>query len=348
MADKLKVVEQEPIDDPSLEKKETESTKKEEEPKVDEAPPKVPEKDLQLEDEDESGPPPPARPTSPRTKALNELKEAFPDIDEKIRTAVLIASSGELDPAFNALLYISDPSFQPEIPSVSAAPASGKISTQTNSTLTEDEVLARKLQKEFEKEEHIRKIRSRRRRGERTRQQPNPEDSPDEFEQIKESFTQGFEEARTTLNGWVSGITKKFSDLSDEDQREHQKQQLHQSQQSQQGQQHSQSQKNPKLFGALGGSSYSKKSSRFDEDPVILSNDFHNRISLEDNDNEEEVAPLLPRRKTSHEQSDSFTESTPTTKKWQPLNSDAPVNSDAFLVTDSEEEAEPETKKADK
>ena len=86
------------------------------------------------------------------------------------------------------------------------------------------------------------------------------------------------EEARTTLNGWVSNLAKRFDGNSD-----------------QQGQQ--KQSENPKLFGALGGSSFNenkRKSNRFDEDPEIISNDFHDRIRLQDNDNEQ--TPSLPSR----------------------------------------------------
>lgn len=344
--EKLKVVALEPLDDLKGDKKEdvTEDVSVKEEDKKDEVAaaevaPKVPEKDVKLKlDDDDVGPPPPARPVSPRARALQELKDAFPSIEEKYITAVLIASSGQLDPAFNALLYLSDPSFKPEIPISAASMPTGKISTQTNATLTDDEKLARRLQQEFEREEHQRRRSSGRRRREPERRSTNPEDSPDEFEQIKETFTQGLEEARSTLNGWVSGLAKKF-DSNEAEQIQQQQQQQQRSQQ--------QNRQNdpPKLFGALGGSSYSKKTTnRFDEDPVILSNDF-NRISMNDNDNDV-PGPQLPRRKTSHEQSDNFSEkNAPAPKKWQPLNSDAPVNSDAFLVNDSDEDEVEDTKK---
>ena len=83
----------------------------------------------------------------------------------------------------------------------------------------------------------------------------------------------------------------------------------------------------------MGGSLYNKRpNNRFDEDPEILPSDFHGRISLNDNDDD---APPLPLRRAVPEQSDSFTE--PVNKKWQPLSTEG-ANSDAFLVTDSEDE----------
>lgn len=56
--------------------------------------------------EDEGPPPPPKppRPMSPRAKAEATLIEAFPSIDVKVVKAVLVASNGKVEPAFNALL----------------------------------------------------------------------------------------------------------------------------------------------------------------------------------------------------------------------------------------------------
>jgi hypothetical protein len=41
---------------------------------------------------------------SPQQQAQNTLIEAFPDIDTNVVKAVLVASSGKVEPAFNALL----------------------------------------------------------------------------------------------------------------------------------------------------------------------------------------------------------------------------------------------------
>ena len=49
-------------------------------------------------------PPQPPRPMSPRQQAENTLKEAFPSIDATVVRAVLTASGGHVEPAFNALL----------------------------------------------------------------------------------------------------------------------------------------------------------------------------------------------------------------------------------------------------
>ena len=65
------------------------------------------------------------------------------------------------------------------------------------------------------------------------------------------------------------------------------------------------------------------------------------QINLKENDEDEVTSPSLPERQGAQAdneksaQSDSYIDSN---KKWQPLNSDVPVDSNAFLVTDSEDE----------
>ena len=54
--------------------------------------------------EEEAPPTKPPRPLSPQQQAENTLIEAFPSIDAKVVKAVLSASGGKVEPAFNALL----------------------------------------------------------------------------------------------------------------------------------------------------------------------------------------------------------------------------------------------------
>jgi hypothetical protein len=53
---------------------------------------------------EDDAPPMPPRPLSPQQQAENTLKEAFPSIDAAVVKAVLRASGGRVEPAFNALL----------------------------------------------------------------------------------------------------------------------------------------------------------------------------------------------------------------------------------------------------
>lgn len=111
--------------------------------------------------EEESCPPLPTRRSTEPVNAqenpiLKQLKEAFPNIDEKYVKAVIIASSGALDPAFNALLYLSDPESGKDIelptrPTVAPLPPR-KSQTQ----LEQDELLARQLNEQYNKQHHRR------------------------------------------------------------------------------------------------------------------------------------------------------------------------------------------------
>lgn len=277
------------------------------------------EKEAKEEDEDDA-PPQPARPVNQLSRVTNDLKDAFPDIEDKIIKAVLIASQGAIDPAFNALLYLSDPKFEAEVPEPVPRRQGSHIGDKYGG-LTDDELLARKLQKEFELEdERVRSKGSKRSGKSRSSRTvaPQEQDSPDEFEQLKETFTQGLEEARTTLNGWVSGLAKKLDGEPDDPKRD------------------------TKLFGALGGSSYNNRKTRFDEDPEIINqNEFGKKIVLNEKPSNAvdlvnlESKPVVPEKEASIAGAPGVA---PVGKKWQPLNSDVPANSDAFLVTDSEDE----------
>lgn len=46
----------------------------------------------------------PPRPVDPQVQAQNTLIEAFPTVDSNVIKAVLVASGGKVEPAFNALL----------------------------------------------------------------------------------------------------------------------------------------------------------------------------------------------------------------------------------------------------
>lgn len=266
-----------------------------------------------LDSSEEVPPPRPQRPLSPMAQIKKDLHDAFPQIEEKYIHACLIASGGLPDPAFSALLYLLDPSYEPEIEQPPPLP-SQRPATAPSAGLTDDELLARQLQKEFDKEERKRRIRSSQRSSSHRGAVPpaGGDDSPDEFEQLKESFTQGFEEAKLTLNSWVSGISKNFG--GDD------KPAGGNNGGSGGGAQ------NPKLFGALGGSSFNKSTQRatnFDDDPEILSLNFQRNLDMRDHGAAAGAGKPQPVKKDT---------------KWQPLNSDAPMSSDAFLVTDSEDE----------
>jgi hypothetical protein len=75
--------------------------------------PKSPKPGVRFSEEATEIPPPkPPRPMSPQQQAENTLIEAFPGIDSKVVKAVLVASGGKVEPAFNALLSTLKPQRQ--------------------------------------------------------------------------------------------------------------------------------------------------------------------------------------------------------------------------------------------
>lgn len=81
---------------------------------------------------------------SPQQQAQNTLIEAFPDIDSNVIKAVLVASGGKVEPAFNALLSMSDPNFKAE----EAPPPQPPRPQRTQ--LEQDEIYARQLAQHYQ------------------------------------------------------------------------------------------------------------------------------------------------------------------------------------------------------
>lgn len=87
---------------------------------------------------------------------LKQLTEAFPNIEEKYVKAIIIASKGMLDPAFNALLYLSDPESNSEIqlPSKPPTPLPQVQNRKNLSQLEQDELLAKQLNDRYNKSQN--------------------------------------------------------------------------------------------------------------------------------------------------------------------------------------------------
>ncbi|KAK7204454.1 hypothetical protein BZA70DRAFT_296226 [Myxozyma melibiosi] len=198
--------------------------------------------ELHLADEieDENPPPPPPRPLSPFSQAQKTLEEAFPSIEKSVVKAVLIASGGHVDPAFNALLSMSDPGFVPELPPRPAAAAhqTPASPTKTDQVLA-DEAYARKLAAELNNESgsHSRPPRASSRRNdnssssyERRSHRGAEYDGTDDYlgaqkeysffdddlPIIKENLTRGFQETRSKVNEWVANFKKKIDGEDDD------------------------------------------------------------------------------------------------------------------------------------
>ncbi|KAK9325825.1 hypothetical protein V1517DRAFT_313624 [Lipomyces orientalis] len=191
--------------------------------------------ELRTTDDETPPPPPPPRPLSPFSQAQKTLKEAFPNIDENVIKAVLIASGGQVQPAFNALLSMSDPGFKPDLP---ARPTGKKEQLSQSAQLEADEEYARRLAAELnggsqhkssrrqqarqqdDASSYERRSDQRYRRSQTSGYNGNDyyQDSgdknwsffDDDLPVIKENLVQGFNETRARVNEWVANFKKKL------------------------------------------------------------------------------------------------------------------------------------------
>lgn len=274
----------------------------------------------------EKRPPLPARKStaSPlkQNPILNQLKEAFPGIEEKYVKAVIIASQGALDPAFNALLYLSDPSFENEAPLPSQPTTTPAVRRQLTQ-MEQDEILARQLDEQFNKprhqrgdenERHARQRRIRQREQEfndRARRSGEGVDEDEDFlsqfvdkdlPQIRDTVNRNIQETSKKVGQWFSGITKTFS------------------QEEQQG--YATPEKPPtrarfNSFGARVGEDSMDSPAKLESHGISLRNN-------DEFDNEDEdVPPQLPSRSKNKVVAETAYIDTPdmgTRKKWQPLS----------------------------
>ncbi|KAL3422460.1 Ankyrin repeat protein nuc-2 [Phlyctema vagabunda] len=218
--------------------------------------------------EDEA-PPKPPRPLSPQQQSEQTLKEAFPSIDGAVIKAVLMASGGRVEPAFNALLGMSDPDAvrEPTPPPQPPRPTTTRPGSTPQSQLEADEQYARQLA------EHYGDSGVYGSRGPgvpRGRQQTGL--TPDEAQEersfldddlpiIKENLRKGFLETQTKFNGWITNLKKKIDGEDEEEEPSH-----------------------PARQGYNSGPSYRNRRSgdgrqsgdynRYDADPQVLGDDF--------------------------------------------------------------------------
>jgi len=177
--------------------------------------------------EDEA-PPKPPRPLSPQQQAENTLKEAFPSIDAAVVKAVLTASGGRVEPAFNALLGMSDPDAfrEPTPPPQPPRPQAQRVGSTPKSQLEADEQYARQLAEHYGggwSNEPRRGSRGDMPRGrQQTGLKPNEMNEEnhsfldDDLPVIKENLRKGFLETQSKVNGWITNLKKKI-DGEDED-----------------------------------------------------------------------------------------------------------------------------------
>ncbi|KAK4130858.1 hypothetical protein BT67DRAFT_464678 [Trichocladium antarcticum] len=193
---------------------------------------------------DDAPPPKPPRPLTEDQKNQQMLKEAFPSVEPSVIKAVLTASRGQIEAAFNALLEMTDPEaaardVPPPPPPRPVAESLGPTSTEA-SQLEADERYARQLAEHYENAGAYEARTANRGPGgapgapmPRGRQQTGlrPQDDDDrehsfiddDLPVIKESLRKGFVETQSKVNTWFTNLKKKIDEQFDEeDERERQ------------------------------------------------------------------------------------------------------------------------------
>ncbi|KAI0837329.1 hypothetical protein F5Y06DRAFT_86873 [Hypoxylon sp. FL0890] len=224
---------------------------------------------------EETAPPKPPRPVTEQQKNEMILKEAFPNIELVVIKAVLTASGGQIDPAFNALLGMSDPDavqndpVREEVPPPQPPRPAGARSPM--SQLEADELYARQLAQHYDNVGAYEARTTNRGPGGQYRRQetglkPNEmydrEHSfiDDDLPVIKENLRKGFLETQTKVNSWFTNLKKKIDGEYDENEDE--------TQPSKHQRQH--------VMGRRSGEGSRRSADyhRYDADPQVLSDDF--------------------------------------------------------------------------
>ncbi|MCJ1355081.1 MAG: ubiquitin-binding protein cue5 [Icmadophila ericetorum] len=235
-----------------------------------------------------TAPPQPPRPLSPRQQAENTLKEAFPNIDAAVVRAVLTASGGQVEPAFNALLGMSDPDSQRE-PTPPPQPPRPQSQTQYTpqppaamSQMEADEMYARQLAAQYNaaptyggaprsssESRGVQEPRMPRPQKRQTGLKPNElyDDRhsfiDDDLPVIRDNIKKGFLETQKSVNSFITNLKKKI-DGDDEPN------QIAPPTQNQRG-------GYTQAFGGRRSGEYGRRSAdreRYDADPQVLGDDF--------------------------------------------------------------------------
>ncbi|KAF2866307.1 hypothetical protein BDV95DRAFT_584493 [Massariosphaeria phaeospora] len=202
-------------------------------------PSKSPKPAVRFSDEATEIPPTkPPRPVNTQQQAETTLIEAFPGIDAKVVKAVLVASGGKVEPAFNALLSMSDPDFKGEEapPPQPPRPAQQQQQQQQQpqprqprSQVEQDEIYARQLAEHYQSgftQPYGQRSRSNQPEPHQRREtglKPNElyddrEHSffDDDLPEIRKNIEQGFRETQTKVKSWITDFTKTLAGEPDE------------------------------------------------------------------------------------------------------------------------------------
>jgi hypothetical protein len=224
---------------------------------------------------EEAAPPKPPRPMTETQKNELILHEAFPGVELAVIKAVLTASNGRIERAFNALLEMTDPDAAqrdveapppPQPPRPVAEPVGQTATPQ--SQLEADELYARQLAQHYENVGAYEARTSNRGSGmPRGRQQTGLKPNEmydrdhsfidDDLPVIRENLRKGFLETQTKVNSWFTNLKKRLDEQFEEgDDDEH---------------------KQGSSFMGRPTRDQSRRSAdydRYDADPELLSDDF--------------------------------------------------------------------------
>ncbi|OAL03740.1 hypothetical protein IQ06DRAFT_243843 [Phaeosphaeriaceae sp. SRC1lsM3a] len=318
------------------------------------------------EETTEAPPPKPPRPMSPQQQAQNTLIEAFPDIDNNVIKAVLVASGGKVEPAFNALLSMSDPNFKAE----EAPPPQPPRPQRTQ--LEQDEIYARQLAQHYQNQGGANQPRRQQQPGGRPNE-PEREHSffDDELPEIRKNIEQGFKETQKQVTSWISNFTKKLDGDTEPDEYDRYGNPVHHDRprpgQSPSGRQNYGPSQSDQMHGIRKSAEQRRSAdhNRYDADNRMLSDDFA-QLEMRDNDAPPRTSsrphanpdlfkptPVSPPQSGPVDEVDAlYRNPSPNNnqsgqgksggKKWQPLTSVAPNpepdDHDPFSLGDSDDE----------
>ncbi|KAI1001367.1 hypothetical protein K3495_g6832 [Podosphaera aphanis] len=309
-------------------------------------------------------PPKPPRPLDPQQQAENTLTEAFPGIELGVIKAILIASSGDVERAFHALLFISDPARDRSPPPPPVRPTAPESGSTPLSQLLADEQYARQLAQQdagdsragwkasMNPKNRSGQVQGAPHRSDRPSNVPERNFIDDELPIIKDNLKKGLLETQNKVAGWITTLKKKI-DGDDE---------------------------NDNMPYGYGSTSRPRRSyedgrtsdyNRYDADPQVLGDDLGGiqlnpdgiplRNSVRQPVRQNQSKPLVSEKKASESISASpkatFTEENdiyhaspradskkpPKQSKWQPLSTIEPssigeTEHDPFSLGDSDDE----------
>lgn len=284
---------------------------------------------------DEIPPTKPPRPQSPQQQAEHTLIEAFPSIDAKVVKAVLMASGGKVEPAFNALLGMTDPDFQPEEVAPPQPPRPSQRQQQQRqpqSQLEADELYARQLAEQYNNQGQQTRYNQRERQGpnqQRPRYQEEDREHSffdDDLPEIGRNIQRGFAETQKQVNSWITTFKKRIDGDNDDDDDDLYSGSSSSNARPRQNFGPSQSEQ---MYGIRKSAEHqqqrrSVEQQRYDSDPHVLDDAEFSRLELRDDEARKSPNPTTNPIRSNHTNQPSLTAPAqpPRTSSRKPTNPD--------------------------